>query len=602
MSEVIKDMNGMDTTPSNNVVRFILGFAGKKETSFLLLVVILVSILDMIGIAAIFPYIKIVVNPSLLTDNAFGLLNWTKSISAGQQAVGISAVLILLYICKGYFQCVLIRYQYRRLALFTARLTDDTVNRILAVRYGLFQEMPGSELAGVAYVNTVHTTIVFRSLIQMGNEICFLSLLGITFLIISPLATLVAVVILGLVATALYFIVIRQTTKLGKEQSNIENERYRLLFSIVNAIRDIKVMGLAHLFDAKNKEVSAQYAKIAWRYNFNSAVPLLLVEIVVLIGLVVTVLVVMSAGVLLEEFLPVIGVVAVASTRTVPAFAKLMMSINSYRFSHSFVERLIFIRNRLLTLKHVRAADSISFEQRIELRGVCFRYQNKPILHNINLEIGRGQSIGIVGISGSGKTTLLDLITGLQPASAGEFLCDGEPFDPFTSPSMESIIGYVPQALTLLDESIAYNITFEHEPDIQQLMRVIKIANLDTFVSELSLGVNTRVGENGMNLSGGQRQRIGIARALYRQPKILIFDEATSALDAHTEQEVSNEICKLRGEITMLIVSHRLPAVVACDHIYVIAHGHVEDSGTHYELLGRCELYRDLYTLQTTFA
>ncbi len=593
---------GKRQSDNHEVVRFILEFAGKKETALLLLAVVLISVLDMLGIAVIFPYMKIVTNPGLLADNASGLLNWTRSIGVGRQVAAISAALILLYLCKGYFQGVLIRYQHRRLALFTARLTDDTVNRILATRYGLFQEIPGSELAGVAYSNTVHSTIAFRSLVQIGNEICFLSLLGIAFLIISPWATLAAAVILGLVAAALYLSVIRPTTQLGKEQSNIENERYRLLFSIVNAIRDIKVMGLAHLFDAKNQEVSSQYARIAWRYNFNSALPLLAVEIVVLVGLVVSVLVVMSAGVSAEELLPVIGVVAVAALRTVPAFAKLMMALNAYRFSRSFVERLIFIRNRLAALKHVRSEDSLSFEQRIELRGVGFRYQDKPILHDINLEIGRGQSIGIVGMSGSGKTTLLDLITGLQPASAGDFLCDGQPFDPFTSRSMERIIGYVPQALTLLDESIAYNITFEHEPDMQQLMRVIKIANLEAFVSELPRGADTRVGENGMNLSGGQRQRIGIARALYRQPKIVVFDEATSALDAHTEQEVTGEIGKLRGEVTMLIVSHHLPAVVDCDRIYVIAHGHIEDSGTHDDLLGRCELYRDLYTLQTTFA
>jgi ABC-type bacteriocin/lantibiotic exporter with double-glycine peptidase domain len=263
---------------------------------------------------------------------------------------------------------------------------------------------------------------------------------------------------------------------------------------------------------------------------------------------------------------------------------------------------LIHIRNRLSLFKHDRTEDFLTFDHGIELRGIGFRYDEKVILDNINIKIEKGRFVGIVGISGAGKTTLLDVITGLQPASEGEFLCDGQPFNPFTSRSMERIIGYVPQVLTLLDESIAYNITFDHAPDMDQLMRVINMAHLNVLVSELPNGVATRVGENGMNLSGGQRQRIGIARALYRQPKIVVFDEATGALDAYTEQEVSSEIEKLRGEVTMLMVSHRLPAVVNCDRIYVIAHGHVEDSGTHDELLGRCELYRDLYALQTTFA
>jgi len=587
---------------NNNVVRFILGFAGRTETIRLLLAVILLSILDMIGIALVFPYIKIVTNPGLLIDHSFGVLNGIKAMGMDQQIVVISVALILLYLFKAVVQGLLIRFQQRRLAIFTARLTDDTVNKILATRYGLFQEIPGSELAGVTYSNTVHATIVFRSLIQMGNEIGFLFLMGFAFLIINPAATLTALLLFGLLATALYFLVIRPTSLLGKEQSNIENERYRLLYSIVNAIRDIKVMGLGGLFDVKSREVSAQYAKVAWHFNFNSALTLLMVEVVAFIGLVISVLVILSAGVSVEELLPVIGVVAVAALRTVPAFAKLMASLTAYKFSRSFVERLIYIRDRLESSKHARFEDGINFEESIELRGVAFKYQDKTILHDINLEMGRGQSIGIVGVSGSGKTTLLDLITGLQPALTGEFYCDGRKFDPFTSRSMEKYIGYVPQALTLLDESIAYNISFEHEPDIQQLMRVIKIANLEKLVSELPLGLDTKVGENGINLSGGQRQRIGIARALYRQPRIVVFDESTSALDAHTEQEVAGEIAKLRGAVTMLIVSHRLPAVAECDRIYVITHGHIEDSGTHNELLGRCELYRDLYALQTTFA
>lgn len=595
-------MNDKDTTPGDSVVRFILGFAGRKETTLLLLAVILISILDMVGIALVFPYIKIVTNTNLLIDHSFGLLDWINTMGMRQQVVVISVAFILLYICKAVVQGLLIRFQQRRFAIFTARLTDDTVEMILATRYGLFQEIPGSELAGVSYSNTVHATIVFRSLIQMGNEICFLSLMGITFLIISPTATLSALLLLGVLAITLYFLVIRPTSKLGKAQSNIENERYRLLYSIVNAIRDIKVMGLASLFDVKNREVSAQYATVAWRFNFNSALTLLLVEVVALTGLVVSVMVIMSAGMSMEELLPVIGVVAVASLRTVPAFAKLMSSLTAYKFSRSFVERLIHIRNRLAFSKHARLDDHVSFEQRIELRGVSFKYQDKTILHDINLVIERGQSIGIVGVSGSGKTTLLDLITGLQPALEGEFFCDGKKFDPFTSRSMESLIGYVPQALTLLDESIAYNISFEHDPDNQRLARVVKIANLEALINELPQGLDTRVGENGINLSGGQRQRIGIARALYRQPKIVVFDESTSALDAHTEQEVSGEIAKLRGEVTMLIVSHRLPAVAECDRIFVIAHGRIEDSGTHNVLLDRCELYRDLYTLQTTFA
>lgn len=596
-------MKEASVRPANaGVIQFILKFAGKKDAAILLSAAILISLFDLIGIAVIFPYIKIAADPNLLLDRVPQVLTWLGSMQNRQLVMLISIALIVLYLCKGFLQGMLIRYQQRQLAVFTAKLTDDVVSCILTARYGLFQEIPGSELASVAYTNTVHTTIVFRALIQIGNEVCFLAFLGMAFLMVSPLPTLIVMLTLAAVAVLLYFVVLRPTSMLGKQQSSIENERYRLLFSIVNAIRDIKVMGLAHLFDAKNREVSTQYAMIAWRYNFNNALPLLVVEIVVAVGLILSAMFVMSGTMQPGNLMPILGVVALASVRTIPAFAKLMAAFNAFRFSRTFVERLIDIRNRLLSAKHVRTGDALLLEQRIVLRKICFAYPGKPILHDIDLEIERGKFIGIVGISGSGKTTLLDLITGLQPASSGEFLCDGKPFNPFQSASLEKMIGYVPQVLTLLNESIAFNITFEHEPDFENLMRAIKIANLEPLVLSLSDGINTRVGENGMNLSGGQRQRIGIARALYRRPEILIFDEATSALDAQTEREVSNEIVKLQGELTLVMVSHRLHAVINCDRIYVLSHGRVQDRGTHLELLGRCELYRDLYALQTSLA
>jgi ATP-binding cassette, subfamily B, bacterial PglK len=585
-----------------DVVRFILKFAGKRETVVLLSALILTTVFDMLGIAIIFPYIQVVTNPNFLSEKTPRLLSLFGTTPVKHLVWIISLALIAMYLCKGFLQGALIRYQQRRLATFTARLTDDTVSLILAARYGLFQQIAGSELAGAAYSNTVHATIAFRALIQIGNELCFLAFLGLAFLIFRPLLTLTIILSLGVVAALIYAAVIRPTTMLGKQQSSVENERYRLLFSIVNAIRDIKVMGLAHLFDAKNREVSTHYATIAWRYNFNSALPLLIVEVVVLIAFILSTLLVMSTGATSQDLLPILGVVAVASVRAIPAFAKLMAALNAYRFSRSFVERLIVLRNQLSSARHLRSDDGLLFERRIELRKVSFAYPDKPILHDIDLDIERGQSIGIVGISGSGKTTLLDLITGLQPASSGQFVCDDKPFNPYQSASLEKMVGYVPQVLTLLDETMAFNISFEHKPDAGRLMRAVKIANLETLVQSLPDGLNTRVGENGMNLSGGQRQRIGIARALYRQPTLLIFDEATSALDAQTEKEVSNEIGQLRGELTTVMVSHRLQAVMDCDQIYVITHGRVQNRGTHSELLAKCELYRDLYALQVSLA
>lgn len=595
-------MSELDKPTDKNVINFLVKFAGKKESVLFFIVIFTMSILDLVGIAVIFPYMQIVTHPEFLDKFVNQFVGGYVPLKQNQILPVISFALIILYLAKGYMQSMLTRYQHRHLAHFTARLTDDTVSKILNSKYGLFQEIAGSEIAGMAYSNTVHATIAFRSLIQMANEFLFLALLSIAFLLISPTLTLSVLSLLCMVAIALYFFVVRRTSVLGKLQSQIENTRYRILFSIINAIRDIKVMGLASLFDAKNREISAQYEEIAWRYNYNGALPLLVIELVVLVGVVGSVSMLMLTDLPMDKVLSVIGVASVAAVRTVPAFAKLMMAFNSFRFSRSFVESLINIRERLDLSRHTRLEDALSFRQYIELCGISFRYLDKVILSNVHFKINCGQSVGIVGPSGSGKTTLLDIFTGLQPASGGNFLCDGQPFDPFYSRSMERFIGYVPQTLTLLDESVAFNITFEHKYDVERLNRALRIANLGEFVRALPDGVNSYVGENGLRLSGGQRQRIGIARALYREPEILVFDEATSALDAHTEKEITDEIAQLRGKVTMLIVSHRLSAVMDCNSVYVLAHGRIQDYGTHEELLERCDLYRELYMLQNTLA
>jgi ABC-type bacteriocin/lantibiotic exporter with double-glycine peptidase domain len=583
---------------ANRAVQFLVRFAGWRETATFMFVILIMSFLDLAGIAIIFPYIQIISEPELLLSH-FGLLDM-ETLSARKHDIllAISAALGIFYLGKGFAQSRLLRYQHRQLAYYTARLTDDTVNRILNARYGLFQEIPGSEISGIAYVNTVHATIAFRSLIQGANEAIFLLLLSAVFLVISPKLTLVVLLLLCGVVFVLYFTVVHRTLALGKTQSRVENIRYRLLFSITNAVRDIKVMGLAPRFDAKNREISAEYADVAWRYNYNGALPLLLIELVVLIAVVGAVSILIFSGLPMDKALPVIGVAAVTAVRAVPAFAKLLMALNSFRFSRSFVERLMQVRDRLAMAEHIRQEDSLSFQERIELRDIGFSYGDKSILSGVNLDIMRGNSVGIVGPSGSGKSTLLDVITGLQPATTGSFKCDGVAFDPFFSRSMQRLVGYVPQSLTLLDETIAFNITFEHDYDRERLQRAIKIANLEGFVRSLEHGIDTRMGEDGMRVSGGQRQRIGIARALYREPAILVFDEATSALDAHTERELSEEISRLRGEVTLLIVSHQLSAVMNCDRIYVLINGRVQDSGTHVELLQRCRHYKELYELQ----
>ena len=205
-----------------------------------------------------------------------------------------------------------------------------------------------------------------------------------------------------------------------------------------------------------------------------------------------------------------------------------------------------------------------------------FYYElNKPIIDSTSIEIKKGQKIGIIGSSGAGKSTFVDLILGLHEPLAGTIKVDDVNIIDNLK-GWQSILGYVPQTIFLSDDSLKSNVAFGvpySDINVDDVLYAIKLAQLDDFVSGLTEGIDTLLGERGVRLSGGQRQRIGIARALYRRPKLLVLDEATSALDTQIEKEVMKSIYSLDDSITILIVAHRLSTLDGCDDIIMLENG-----------------------------
>ena len=240
----------------------------------------------------------------------------------------------------------------------------------------------------------------------------------------------------------------------------------------------------------------------------------------------------------------------------------------------------------------------IGFRERIELEKVSFSYPAAvdPVLSDFSLVIKKNTTIGLVGATGSGKTTIVDLILALLSPTRGRLLVDGIPVDASNVRSWQLNIGYVPQAIYLSDNTIGSNIAFgmpEEEIDMNSVEAASRAAQLHNFViTELPNGYRTEVGERGIRLSGGQRQRIAIARALYRNPDVLVLDEATSALDGITEDAVVDAIRQLSHNKTIITVAHRISTVKDCDVIYVLEGGRISDHGSYQELVTRNASFR----------
>ena len=239
------------------------------------------------------------------------------------------------------------------------------------------------------------------------------------------------------------------------------------------------------------------------------------------------------------------------------------------------------------------------FNKSIEVKNINFKYENTPVLKNISFSINKSKKVAFVGASGSGKSTMLDLLIRFYDPQEGQILIDGKEYYKLDLVSYRSLFGIVAQETILFHETIANNIRYGFEEATQEkIIEAAKIANAYNFITAMPKDFDTIVGAGGLILSGGEKQRIAIARALVRNPHILVFDEATSALDTESELVVQEAINQSLKDRTAIIVAHRLSTIIDCDEIFVFDDGKIVEHGKHKELLEQYGIYRKLYDIQ----
>lgn len=575
---------------------FILNFFGYRRLATLAIIIFVNAILDLGGIILLYPYIELATNyeKNIEKYHLHGLRDILRIDSTNDFLIMVGMSLIFFYFIKVITIYWLNKCQFKMLADMTYRLTEAMYSRLLRCSYNAFQQFPASQLMGVVYNNPIHATICLTSLAMIINDSVLLVMIFIVSFCVTPLVTIATVSILGFFAFIMYKTVVQKTQSFGKQQAIVEDVKHKVAFSTISAIKDIKVMGIESDVIKENTEISKQFYATTWRFNLLGVIPRLSSEFVTFGGLCVGVIVLIGMHLNLADFLPLVGVSMLAVMRILPSLNRIISSVNTFKFYRPFVSKIIEFYEKTNALEVDVVDFSVPFDHVIEVKNICFSYGEHKILTDISLSIHKGHSIGIVGMSGSGKSTLLDLISGIQEKDNGEILLDGKSVDPFNTNVIRRRLGYVPQSIALVDESIAFNITFSHEWDSNKLRNALKTANLLEFVEGLVEQEKTMVGENGVRLSGGQRQRIGIARALYRDPDILMFDEATSAVDNITEQELTKEISILSGRKTLIIVAHRLSTIQNCDCIYVIHKGRNIGHGSYDYLLKNNSIFQEM--------
>ena len=351
-------------------------------------------------------------------------------------------------------------------------------------------------------------------------------------------------------------------------------------------LRKLKFLRERVFFTNKFDSDYKGYADRQTRYFIYGMLPRPLMETVCITGLLLVIVFKLLNGTQPTYFVTTVSVFAVAAFRMLPSFSKITNNLNNVMFNKASVNALY---NDLQEMNDLEAAlllefgkkENIIFNQNIALEEVDFKYPNtyKYVIKNVTFTIPKNSSIAFIGPSGEGKTTLADMVLGLLTADNGKVLVDGSDIQENIS-GWHKMLGYIPQTIYLMDDSIKNNIAYgipEEEIDAKRLWKALEDAQIKEFIESFPEGINTEVGERGVRLSGGQRQRIGIARALYNNPEVLILDEATSALDNETEAAVMDAINHLAGSKTLIIIAHRLSTIENCDIIYEVKNGRVKD-------------------------
>jgi ATP-binding cassette subfamily C protein len=415
-----------------------------------------------------------------------------------------------------------------------------------------------------------------------------------------PVVTVAMGLFLGSVLAFFYVVTHRRITSGGRRSQALHAVILQGLNQSLGGFKEVRVRRCESFFIDAFVRLRHEMSQIQIFNQTIVEVPRLTIETLLVFAFVVAVVMVRARGGIAIEVLPLLALYALAGFRLMPTFNKLVLYLNTIRFNIPAMNNVLAHHRSLeaaakVSPPHGEGRLEMARDVRIEALSYTYPGAERPSLDHIDLTVVRGTSIGLVGGSGAGKTTLADVILGLLEPQSGRLLVDGSPV--VDAAEWQRSLGYVPQFIYLLDDSVRRNVAIGLADDViddAAVWRALEQSRLADFIRELPQGLDTPLGENGSLLSGGQRQRIGIARALYHQPQLLVLDEATSALDNATEREVSAAIEELAGQVTLVIIAHRLSTVRKCDVLYLLDHGRVLDCGSFSELAARSQAFREM--------
>lgn len=560
-----------------NIIKIIKILDTNQRTFFkyLIFLMLIAMMLETVGIASLIPLINLFSDGNLLPN--LNVEIFLKSLNIDiKDKINIFLIFILFFfILKNIF---LVFFYYLDSRFIYKVRFDLGVSLFKEYLYRDYLFHVRNNSAKLKEKITAQTSVFGGALSGLSQIICegliIFGLLSFLF-VIKPLETLI-ILLTGLFLSLFFYLILRSKIYiLGKKRVIFQSALIKTMTEGFDAIKDIMIFKSQKEFINNLREDSKNLAKAGYTMSFINRLPKIWFEISLIILLTVLIFIIGEKNEDYGSIIATVGIFLITALRILPSSNKILQAFQQIKFSESTLDSLEqdLKEKDLKPLKNSSKENEIFFQNKIEFKQVNFNYDGSKIniLKDINFQINKNEFIGIIGETGSGKSTLIDLLTGLIKPVSGSIEVDGNSISKNPNSWIEKI-GYVPQNVYLTDDTIEKNISFGYYKDLsnEEMEKAIKNAQLIKFIASLKDGIKTKVGERAVKISGGERQRIGIARALYRNPDILLFDEATSALDVETENSFFNTLNSLKKKKTIIFITHRTNNLGFFNQVYLI--------------------------------
>lgn len=582
-------------------IKKVIALLEPKERVHLVIVsigAIFMALFEVIGIGSIMPFMAVAGNPKIIHTNEllskmYAFFHF-KSNSGFLIFLGVTVLLFLIF--TNLFQALL---YYARMKFTNMRrhtLSNKLLSGYLGQSYTFFLNRNSFDF--VKNINTEINQLINGTLMQFVDLISRslqVFVLTLFLFIVNPVSTIGITLVVSVIYGSIYFVTRKVMLRLGTERFELNREVSRTISEAFWGIKEVKITGTEAVFQDEYQRYSRKMAANASTNELIGDIPKFALETAAFSSIMLFVMITILNSGSFAEVAGTVTLYAYAGYRMIPAVQGLFKAVTKLRYGTPTAERML---NEFSTVSNAEPlckthVERLPFKSSLELRDITFTYPNieKPVIEGLNLSIASNTLVGFAGKTGSGKTTLVDIILGLLQQQKGEMLIDGVPVTRENLRAWHGNLGYVPQNIYLSNSSVADNIAFGIPKDhinMEAVRHAAEMAQIHDFIAnEMKDGYNTMIGERGIRMSGGQRQRLGIARALYRDPSVLVMDEATSALDNQTEKAVMDAIDALHGTRTIILIAHRLSTLAKCDMIYQLECGKIVDSGSYQKLAER---------------